>query len=1046
MKFVKRLLFILSIFLILLIGMAVAIPYIYQDEIFALVEEEINKNVNADVELGDIDLSLLKSFPNINLELKDFSVVGRDEFDGQQLASGQSAAFSLDLMSVVKADRPIAIRSVRLDQPSINILVTKEGKANYDIAITTDERIEETAAETDYSNVVINLDRYAIQDAYIKYEDKSADIFFEAKGLNHSGSGNFTIDIYDLDTSTKIEGMTVEQGGVAFLKNANAELEAVFNIDQPNSKYTLKDNVLQLNALKLNAEGFVQLEEENINMDLAFSTPQNDFKSLWSMIPNAYIKGYEEVKANGQFSFNGLVKGTYNGASETYPSFNIDLSVADANVQYPGLPLGVSNIAAQAKINSPGSDFDDLTVDVSTFKMKLGDNPFQASFFLKRPISDPDVKVDAKGIIDLGDISKAFPVEGVEVLRGILDADVKINTRLSTIENEDYEHVDMAGDLTLQDFTYQGTGLPKVDINSMAMNFTPQQVNVPDFEGKLGKSDIKASGSIKNILAYFSPEKTMKGQFQLRSNYFNADEWMVETSESNAAEVTSSNSYGSTTEEVEIFDRFDFSVDAAINQIVYDVYDIREAKAIGHMTPNRLEVEEIKAKIGDSDFDGKGVITGIFDYLFEDGTLGGDLDVYSTKLNLNQFMEGYEGETSTTATTTDTESFSTIPVPENIDMTITASVGQLNYTNIELKNVSGKMVIANEAVVIDKVVASGLGGQLGMSGSYDTKDVDNPAFNFKYDLQSLDFQDAFNTFNTFSQLAPIGKFIRGNFSSTLIMDGKLGQDMMPKIETLNAEGFLETINGVINNFNPTSALGEKLGVNFLKDNIKITNTRNWFEIVDGTLELKEYDARVEDIAMKIGGKYNLTSLMDFNIKAKIPRKTLENNAVGALASSGLNLLQGQASKLGLNLNQGEYVNVLINLKGAIDDPKVALKLLGLDGEGDNTSLTDSVKEEAKEEARKKIEEGKDAAKAAVEEAAEKARKEAEKKAREAAEKAKAEAEKKAREAAEKALGEVVDSAAQKKVDDVLDKVGKDAEDKIKDNLKKWNPFKNKGGG
>ncbi|MEZ4982222.1 MAG: hypothetical protein R2769_11680 [Saprospiraceae bacterium] len=49
-------------------------------------------------------------------------------------------------------------------------------------------------------------------------------------------------------------------------------MDAIFNIDLDNSKYTLKDNDLVLNALPILADGWIQLKEEDIDMDLSFGS------------------------------------------------------------------------------------------------------------------------------------------------------------------------------------------------------------------------------------------------------------------------------------------------------------------------------------------------------------------------------------------------------------------------------------------------------------------------------------------------------------------------------------------------------------------------------------------------------------------------------------------------------------------------------------------------------------------------------------------------------------------------------------------------------
>lgn len=1065
MKIVKRLLLVFFAFLVLLIGSAIALPFIFRDRIVELAKEEINKTVNAKVDFQDVSLSLFRSFPDFNLRLENFSILGVEEFEGVQLAGGQAVDLTLDLMSVIKADRPIEIKSIRLMRPDIHVYVLENGKANYDITKPSEAPAEPTTSPSDYSGVKVELNNYSIKGGKLIYDDRSLDVLVEAQGIDHEGSGNFTIDIYDLDTHTDIEALTVEYGGIAYLKEATTTLDAVFNIDSPNSKYTLKDNKLHINDLDLKADGYVQLDGDNYHMDLAFNTPENDFKSLLSMIPNAYTEGYEDVKADGQFTLSGEIKGTYNEEREEYPAFRIETSVTGGNVQYPGLPLGITNINTQATINSPSSNFDDLTVDVPQFSMKLGNNPFEANFNLKTPISDPDVTATANGVINLAEVAQAFPIEGLQELNGIINANLRVDTRLSVIEQERYEEVNMDGQLQLQRMNYTTEGLPPVKINNMQMAFTPKHVRLDDFDAMLGKSDVRANGTIDNILAYFSPKKTMRGKLTVRSNYFLADEWIPEeeatspapaslTSAVPAVETTAS------TPESQIFDRFDFSLDAEVKELAYGDYKVKNGVARGNIKPNRLAVNQLSGQIGDSDFSANGVITNLFKYLFEDGVLGGQLELRSNYFNLNQFMAEEEtttaggeattsgsGNKSGTAETTTAGSdagYSTIPVPPNIDLTAKAKIGKVVYTNIVLEDVQGDVDIADEAVVLDGVTARGLGGSMALSGSYDTKDIDNPGFSFKYNLQKLDFQQAFTTLNTFQQLAPIGQYIKGTFSSTMIIDGQLGNDMMPKLESLNAQGFLETINGIIQGFTPAKSLGEKLNVDYFKDDIKVTNTRNWFEIKNGVLELKEYDAKLKDINMRIGGTYSIANQLNLKIKAKVPRKLLEQNAIGAAASSGFTLLQQQASKLGINIKQSEFVNVLVDLTGSMKDPKVGLKLLGMDGE---ESLTESVKEDAKAQAKEQLDAGKQVVKQTTNKAVDSLKTVANKKVGQAEEELK----NKATEVAKEKLGTVLDSTAQKKADEILQGAGKEGSDKIKENLEKWNPFgkkkdKNKTGG
>jgi hypothetical protein len=1036
MKIVKRILIGIFVLIVLILGAAVLLPIIFKDDLIALTKEEINKNVRAKVDFETLDLSLLRSFPDLNLSLQNYSVEGIDQFEGIALASGKELSFGLDLMSVIKGKGTIGINSIHLDEPNINILVLADGHANYDIAVPTDERIEETASETDYSGMVIELDEYGITNGQFTYDDRSADTYVFAQNINHSGSGNFTLDEFDLDTETDISALTVSQGGIPYLKSAHTTLDAVFNIKQTESLYTLKDNALKVNELLLNADGTIQMKEDDILLDLTFNSPQNNFKDLFSLIPNAYIAGYESVQVDGAFVLNGEVKGTYNAEREELPSFKILLDVANGRVKYPDLPMSIDDIFAKAEVESPSSDLDQLKVDVPRFSLQLGDNPFRGSFSLRTPMSDPAVKASAQGTIDLADLIKAYPMEGIDVLAGVIKADMSMDTRYSYMEKEQYDRINMSGDASMRDFRYETEGLPPTAIKTAAATFTPQKVVISDLDAQLGKSDIRASGNINNILAYFSPDKTMTGDVVLRSNTFDANEWLSEeepdaaTDAANAAEET---------EGYEVFDRFDFNIDAQVGSILYDVYELKNTKAVGRMKPNRLDAESFSTVIEDSDMAGTGTITNMFDYVFNEGVLGGQIAVKSRLFNLNSFMS--EDETTAAAGTSgEAEAYELMLIPKNIKMTILAEVDKVQYTNMLLSNVVGKFHLADGNAVLEDATAKGLGGDIGLSGSYNTEDPARPTFALKYNLNKLNFTETFKTFNSYAALAPIGKYITGDLSTSMIMEGELGQDMMPKLETINAQGFLETINSFLADFKPFKAVGNALNIRELTDRIELDDIKTWFTVENGIIAVKPFDINIKGIPMTISGSHGLNQSMDYRIQAKIPREMLERSGIGQAAGNALDKLTAEANKIGFNIAKSEFVNVGINLGGSMTDPTVKYQLLGAEG---SQSFADAAKEtvkteidEQKQKLEQEIQERKDEAKAA-----------AQAKVDAAVDSAKVVAGKQIDKAKDQAVGalkdQVKDTTAQKFLDNLLKTDTTKTTDQIKDQLEKFNPFKKK---
>ncbi|MFK7933945.1 MAG: AsmA-like C-terminal region-containing protein, partial [Saprospiraceae bacterium] len=902
MGILKKILAFIAILLVLIIGAAVAIPYFFKDDILVALREEINKNVNAEVDFADIDLSLLRSFPDFSLAIKDYSALGKDDFAGVMLAKGESLDLTLDIWSVINADTPIQLKSVNLDAPNLHIVVTRDGKANYDIFAATSD----TATTT--SEFVIQLDNYSIENGQIIYDDRTIPVYVEMKDVNHSGSGNFTQDVYDLATTTNINSFTTRYDGITYLTKAKTNLAATININNQTARYTLKENELTVNDLTVTADGWLEMAGDNMEMDLKFSTPENDFRSLFSLIPAAYIADYQDVDVKGQFDLAGMAQGVFNSKTEQYPTFKINMNVTDGDVKYPDLPLGISDVYTSLDVNHPGGNLNKMVVDVDNFRLKIGNNPINGRFKLRTPLSDPDMDARVKGKLDLAELAQAFPMEGVEQINGIINADVTVDARMSAIDSGNYQNVEMEGSASVENVNYNAAGIPAVKVNSLAMDFSPTKVTINNFNTNLGKSDLRGSGQVDNFLAFFATDKTMTGKFDLVSTYFDADEWLV----TDETATTSNSATTAPTEESVPFENFAFDFDVVMDKIDYDIYnlsnlagegkiasntltisefytqvngsDIRARGTInnvlnfinynegisgnlnfvanyldldalagasdesatpatettvgeipdikydldlngtakkvkydiytltdvsldGNINEKQVKINDFKGDLGKSDLAGSGVINDYMEYVFKNETVSGTLDVTSNFFDANEFLAE---DPNAIATTNPTET-AIVPIPPNMAFDINADVDEVLYTNVRLRNLKGKIVLAEEAVMMDDVTLETLGGKVALAGSYDTKDIENPGFSFKYDLQDLKFKESFNTLNTFAAAAPIAKYLNGAFNSTLVMDGTLGKDLLPKLSSLSADGFLQTLQATLDGFIPFEKIGKKLG-------------------------------------------------------------------------------------------------------------------------------------------------------------------------------------------------------------------------------------------
>lgn len=552
----KLILKLIACLLVLLLTAAVALPIIYKDDIVLAAKTKINEEVNADVRFGDFGLNLIRSFPNLRFSMEDVLVIGVDTFKNDTLANIKELTLVVDIMSVIEG-KEITIKSIKVNKADLNIKVLANGQANYDIAkVDTSTAI---SVDTAASKFNLAIQTYELSESNIHYSDASLAMEVFMRGVNHTGSGDFTQDLFILNTFTTASAFTFKYDGVAFLNKVKLEADAPLEMDMLNSKYSFKENKFKINELFLGFSGYVSMPDTNIDMDLQFDAQKSEFKNFLSLIPAIYSSSFEQLEANGKFALKGYYKGRMNAIE--MPGFGLDVLVENGNFKYPDLPTGINNVQMKLLVNNPDGIVDHTLVDLQQLHLEFGTEPFDATLLLKTPESDPDIKTSIKGKIDLANILKIIPMEGTR-LAGIVQSNLQAVGKLSTIEKGKYESFDAKGFLNISNFEYSSKESPSLlQIKTVNFDFSPRYVEMKNLQATYEKSNIAAAGRIENYIAYALKDATLKANLKI-----DVDQYTVASSE----ETSSSTDTASASASVEIPDNIDFSLNSTVQKINYD--------------------------------------------------------------------------------------------------------------------------------------------------------------------------------------------------------------------------------------------------------------------------------------------------------------------------------------------------------------------------------------------------------------------------------------------------------------------------------------------
>lgn len=787
----KKILKGIGIFLLVVIIALAAAPFLFKDKIQQLVLKSINEKVDAKVAFDDVHLSLFKSFPRANVTIDKLAIINKAPFEGDTLLYAGEVNLKMSVRELFKGDgEPMNIESFSSTNGVVNILFDKNGVGNFDIAIKDDKEKKDDSESKPFA---MNIQNYEIENLRFTYFDERSKVKMVIDSLNHTGKGNFAASKLDLTTKTTAK-VSLDMDKTNYMKNVKLDLDAVLGIDLENSKYTFKDNKALINQLPLEFDGFIQIVEAGQEYDLTFKTPTSSFKNFLGVIPEAYAGNLNTVQTTGDFKVSGFAKGLY--SDKTIPKFNLAIASNNASFKYPDLPKSVENIVIDTKIINETGNLNDTYINLDKLSFRIDQDVFNVQANVKNIVENPLVDAKLKGTINLGNVSKAYPVKLDTPLSGILKADVETKFDMKSVEANQYQNIQAMGNASITGFKYVDADKKTYTINTAAAQFSNQKINLQQLDMTTGKTDLKVNGTLENFLGYAFKNQELRGNFTMKSNQFLVSDFMSKT------------------------------------------------------------------------------------------------------------------ETTVNNKTVTTEA---VKIPKLLNVTLNASANTVVYDNLNLKDVSGKIVVKDEAVSLQNLKTSIFNGLITATGDVSTKGK-VPTFDMNLGLTTVDINQTFTQLDMMKKIAPIAEAINGKLNSTIKLSGNLdAKTMSPDLNTLSGDLFGQLLSTTVNAKN--SAVLNKLDekVKFIDlQKLNLNDLKANLTFKDGKVNVKPFDIKYQDIKINVGGQHGFDQSMNYNLKFDVPAKYLGNDANKLIAK----LTPAEANKL-------ENIPVTAILTGNFKNPKVS---------------------------------------------------------------------------------------------------------------------------
>jgi hypothetical protein len=900
----KKFILIFSGILVFFVAAAVAIPFLFKDKIIARINQELDQALNARIyyDVDQVSLSLFRNFPSVSAGLGNFGIVGLEPFENDTLVHAEELAMDFNLRSLLFDEYP-TLTGLHLNGGDLYIKVLEDGRANYDIAK------ESTSTEPQKeSNFKLGIDLIEINDVNLIYDDRSLNLVMALAEIEAKGSGEFTLDVYDLPIKLKATIADLNYDGVHYLTHKKFTGETLLQVDLEQMKFTVADGRFGLNDFRFDLSGVIGVPEEGIALDLTFGSAETDFKNILSLVPGIYTESFNSIKTSGTLAFNGFVKGLY--ADADFPAFDFRLEVKDGMFQYPDLPLPVKDINLNFHAKNETNVLENTSISIPVFSMNLGSNPVSGDFTLLN-LRNYDLEGKLNGKLNLKELTSVFPIDKTQ-LAGMLDIsasakgrydstlkvlpamDIRLNLENGFVQNTDYpipmeqlhaKVVILNQNGTMQDF--------RVDVSSFGFDLSGEKIRgnlkINDFEALNWNGAVNGGVDLKKLTAIFPIADTkLEGSIK--------------------ADLQSSGSYADV--EKERYERINAAGTMDVKDLVFESREypqgVRIMEALADFNPQRVTLTRFNSQLGKSPVQASGFLSNYMDYLLsEKGVLKGQLSLNSARFDVNEWM-------SSSSTDTGSAEMEVIPLPANVDFTMNMVADEVIYDNLNLKEVSGTMTLRNGVLQFSDTGMKTLDGRIRLNGNYDPRNLAAPVFNFNLDISELSIAKAFQSFETVKAFAPIASDITGKVSTTINFSGLLGQNMMPVLSSIDVQGILKIAEAALKD---SKILEVVTNLTRLKDGNTLTLRNLSIPIViqDGRMEVKPFDLRLWEYQTTIQGSAGFDGSINYLMNMQVPA-----GKFGAQANSILATISGTEA------SESTMIPLSINLGGTYNQPKISL--------------------------------------------------------------------------------------------------------------------------
>ncbi|HLG34452.1 MAG TPA: AsmA-like C-terminal region-containing protein [Bacteroidia bacterium] len=499
--------------------LSLIITFFYGKEVEKYVVEKINSRLAAKVSVGEINFSLLKSFPYASLEFS--SVMASDALTSSMrtdtLFYADELSMKFNVLNVFRKN--ISIRKIEMRDGFIRMKVNEDGTDNFHLL--------KAGVDSSSSESVINLRQILLKNIRYKYINKKEKLLVSADINRATLSGKFSDEQFSLTAESDLFVNKILSGSEEFPGNRQANISLTADVNNSDGTFAISSAEIKTGEIVFDVTGQTKTTEEGSRYNFRIKTNQSRLEEFSSLLPAVSKKHFENFKYDGEAFFTADISGTTGRESKNEVKAEFKIRHGKVSHKKNLRPLENISVAGNYSFKKSGNKIT-ASLSVSQFNATLDGKPMTADFRID-DFKNPFLSLNVAADINLEMFRQFLPMDTLASLSGNASINISYAGKISDAGNAEAslnKKIKASGTLTIRgmNFALKNNPLQFTSINGNFV-FNDNVIEAMSFTGKISGTDFSMTGKIENLIPFLLlPNQPAAVEASLRSRNVNLDE------------------------------------------------------------------------------------------------------------------------------------------------------------------------------------------------------------------------------------------------------------------------------------------------------------------------------------------------------------------------------------------------------------------------------------------------------------------------------------------------------------------------------------------